>query len=220
MTEEIGYNMTIEEFTKRNPYVYHLTDRDNYNHIINSKRFLSTKDILESAEIDNSNHFLRNKRWEHTIIKVGNINYKIRDQQPISEIVLARSLTHNWSKEDFIFHLNSRVFFWPNLNRLQRHFDRYEDEQPIIFRFNSSDILNLHPEAEFCRLNSGATRCSSHWGGNAPERGPATFVTAANYPLSPSTVAELTVPNFSHLPSTFWTSNSPNGPWMPVELLD
>lgn len=205
--------MTIKQFTDRHPYVYHLTDQTNYNAILSGKRFLSTKDIVELSDIANPNEFLRGKRFNHETIKIGDTDYKIRDQRPISEVVLARSLTDNWTNGDFIHHLNSRVFFWPNLNRLSRHYERYKNENPVIFRFNSADILNLHPDAEFCRLNSGATRCNSYLGGNAPERGPNTFLTANNYPLTASTVAELTVPDFCNLPKNFWISDSPMGQW-------
>lgn len=205
--------MEIENFTQRNPYLYHLTDADNFATILETSRILSTKNIVEASNIPNQDIFLGSKRKSHTSIEVDDKIYKIRDQQPISEVVLARSLTNDWTNADFIKHLNRRVFMWPTVDRLERHFKRYEQEQPLILRFRSSDILNLHPQAEFCRLNSGATRCNAQWKGNAPERGPNTFVTAEHFNQSPRHVAEVTVPDFLNLPMEFWTATSPQGPW-------
>ena len=204
--------MNLQRFLEITPYVYHLTDSDNFPTILASQRILSTKNIVEASGMPNPDIFLQSKRREHTEITVDGNIYKIRDQKPISEIVLARSLTDNWANADFIEHLNRRVFFWPSINRLVRHFNRYQDEQPIILRFRTSDLLVLHPQAEFCRLNSGATRCNAVWGGNAPERGPNTFVTAENFEQSPREVAEVTIPNFANLPNEFWTAPTPNGP--------
>lgn len=218
LTEEIGSKMNLNEFSAKNEFLYHLTDNRNFANIINQKRILSTTGIVELSNIENKEAFLRSKRNEHTIININGTEYRIRDQRPISLIVLNRSLTHGWNSENFIEHLNRRVFLWPNKNRLIRHYNRYANENPIILRFRTEDIFLLNPNVEFSRLNSGATRCSSHWDGNAPERGPETFQNADAYTLPIRTVAEVTIPDFCEIPSIFHTSGHPEGPWTRIDV--
>lgn len=204
--------MDINLFIQKRPYLYHLTDSRNLPNILATGRLFSTRAILEESDHDNVEGYLRTRRPDHNEITINGFTYHVRDQRPISEVVLSRSLTHNWTSGDFIAHLNSRVFFWPTVSRLERHFKRYENEHPVIMRFNTAEMLEVNT-AEFCRLNSGATRCSSHWDGNAPERGPDTFQIADLYPGNPATVAEVTIPNICILPEDFWTSDNPQGVW-------
>lgn len=210
--------MDIDKFIKLRPYVYHLTDRRNLNSIIAQKQIFSTRKIVSDSAIQNKKTYLASRRPNHDLIKINVYDFHIRDQQPISELVLGRSLTNNWTVADFIAHLNKRVFFWPTINRLTRHYDRYQSENPIILRFSTEDVLKLNPNAEFCHLNSGATRCSSHWNGDAPHRGADTFLTAANYQLGHASVAEVTILDYCDLPDDYWTSGSPNGQWTKRKL--
>lgn len=205
--------MDINKFIKRNPYLYHLTDKENAGIIMEQRRILSTVTIINASNIPDKNTFLRKRRPDHTTINIDGVEYKIRDQRPISILALSKCVTDNWDTGDFIYHLNRRVFLWPNLKRLQIHYQRYQDEKPVIFRFSSQDILNIHPNAEFCRLNSGATRANSHLGGKAPERGKDTFQIASAYTFPVSSVAEVTIPDYCTLPTEFDTSGKPNGPW-------
>lgn len=205
--------MDLTKFISLRPYVYHLTDRRNLKSIIAQKKILSTKKIVNDSAKPNKRTYLSSRRPEHDLIKINGFDFHIRDQQPISELVLGRSLTNNWTVADFIAHLNKRVFFWPTINRLQRHYDRYQSENPIILRFKTDDLITLNNDIEFCHLNSGATRCSSHWNGDAPHRGADTFLTATNYLKKPATVAEVTIPDYCDLPIDYWTSASPTGAW-------
>lgn len=210
--------MDIDKFAKLRPYLYHLTDSRNINSIVTQKKILSTKKIITDSSTPNKKKYLSSRRPEHDLIKINGFDFHIRDQRPISALVLGRSLTNNWTVGDFLAHLNKRVFFWPTLNRLTRHYDRYQNEHPVILRFNTKEILELNPDAEFCHLNSGATRCSSHWQGNAPERGEDTFLIADAYQKKPATVAEVTIPEYCDLPTDYWTSGSPTGNWTKRKL--
>ena len=216
--KKLEVKLNIEKFIRINPFLYHLTDRRNLPHIIESRRLMSTSELVNSSDLENKEDFIRVRRPSHAELSYNGRTLYIRDQKPISLVVLERSLTDNWTSSDFIEHLNKRVFFWPNLNRLQKHFNRYEGENPVILRFSTDEILALNSDAEFSRLNSGATRCSSHWNGNAPERGPRTFLNAQNYMLSERLVAEVTIPNFSFLPDSFEKTNNPNNNWEVVRI--
>lgn len=206
--------MDIQKFISLRPYLYHLTDQRNLNGIVSNKKILSTEKIIADSSIPNKREYLSSRRPQHDLIRIGEFDFHIRDQQPISELVLGRSLTNNWTVADFIQHLNKRVFFWPTINRLTRHFDRYKNESPVILRFNTEEIFKLNPDAEFCNLNSGATRCSSYWNGDAPHRGINTFLTAANYQLGHTSVAEVTFLKYCDLPDSYWISKNPFGNWI------
>lgn len=157
--------------------------------------------------------FLRTIRSRHEVVQIDGIPYYIRDQNPISPVALSKCLTNGWNCGDYVEYLNQRVFTWPTVNRLERHYNRYESENPCIFRFSTGVLLELNQHAEFSRLNSGATRANPYLGGLAPERGPETFLPARHYPRFPSTVAEVTFVDSCRLPDDFRVSYSPDGPW-------
>lgn len=205
--------MEIEEFVSKRPYLYHLTSAKNVENIIETGKLYSTSKIISMSNEAHNKELNNQKRDSSLVLIVKNKEYHIRDQKPISITVLSRCLTDGWKYTDFIGFLNKRVFFWPTINRLERHFNTYVAEKPIILRFNTQHLLELNSHAQFCRLNSGATRCNSHLGGNAPERGSKTFLSALEYNLGIGTVAEVTFPGECTLPKSFWKSNSPNGPW-------
>jgi len=207
--------MNIEEFCVKRPYLYHLTDKENAKLILQNRELLSTKVIAEKAfgSPESASDFLRSKRENHETLTVDGVDFKIRDQNPISLVVLDRSLTDDWRAADFIEFLNARVFMWPTLDRLNRHYARYTEENPTIFRFKTEEILALNPNALYTNLNSGATRCHPAYDGNAPYRGPKTFLSSAEYDLGINSVGEVTFMEVAKLGATIWTSNNPNGPW-------
>lgn len=211
--------MDQNRFVALRPFLYHLTDQDNYPNIMKTKRIFSTKEIVENSDIENKQSFLRTRRASHIQISSNDFEYKIRDQKPVSITALSKNLTNGWSTGDFIEHVNKRIFFWCQLDRLNRHFKTYEIENPIILRFYSKDIIGLNGNAvEYCRLNSGATRPSSHWGGLIPHRGPRTFLQSDKYTRTPGTVVEVTVVGHCDLPNEGFIAVNPEGPWDSIRL--
>jgi hypothetical protein len=201
--------MDIESFIEHSPFLYHLTCEQNAKNIINTKKLFSANVLIDMSENSTYLNIKNRKRFDHKSISVKGIEVFLRDQRPISELALSKCLTNNWAVGDFLFYLNARVFMWPNINRLQRHFNRYADEKPVIFRFSSKDILNENPTAKFSRLNSGATRANSYLGGKAPARGINTFLPFNEYNMSPSTVAEVTFENYCIIPENFSIKSNP-----------
>ena len=211
--------MNVQKFISLRPFLYHLTDENNIGNIINSRMLLSTQRIVVSSNIIDKQHFLRSKRNNHEIIYSGLQQYKIRDQQPISICALSKCLTDNWTTGDFIEHLNKRVFFWCTIDRLKRHFDRYINENPVIIKCSTADVLELNgARVEYCRINSGATRANSHLGGIAPVRGSNTFFRSDLFPLTSGKVVEVTVLDHCLLPEDCFISDSPKGPWQSLEF--
>jgi hypothetical protein len=184
--------MEIEKFIIQAPYLYHLTSEQNAKRIIKEGKLYSANALIDKTKAKSDQKVKYNKRFSHHTLLIDGTEVLLRDQRPISEKALSKCLTDSWSVADFIYHLNDRVFMWPSLDRLSRHFDRYKKEVPIIFRFLTKDMVQANAHVKFARLNTGATRANSHLGGKAPERGKSTFLNAKEYVLSPRTVAEVT----------------------------
>lgn len=212
--------MKLEDFTRKREFLYHLTDRENLDNILSQKAIFSTDTIVSKSALgpEEKEALLSNRRKTHINIDVDGVSHKIRDQRPISIVNLVKCLTTGYTVHDFFKLLNSRVFFWPTTKRLQSHYNRYKQEKPIIIKVSTEDLLTQNAHAEFCRLNSGATRSNSHLNGAPPLRGEGTFSPAVRFPHNVSDVAEVTFPNSCALPSKIFIGESPEGPWEAVKL--
>jgi hypothetical protein len=199
-------------FIKRSPYLYHLTDRRNLDFIFQEKKLFSAKALVELAGLPQAHAFLSGRRPEHTLLEVNGFPVHIRDQRPLNK-ALNKCLTHDWTPGQYIFHLNQRVFTWPNLHRLGIHFGRYAEESPVIFRLDTAAVLALNPQVEITNINSGATRPSGALDGKAAARGKDTFLPFDRYTRPVSSVAEVTFPVFCVLPNVLEVGNHPEGPW-------
>jgi len=209
--------MDLKEFIEARPYLYHLTNRKNLDIIFDERRMLSTKTIAHTVfDKKKAKEFLRTRRPAHETVTLNKRTLHIRDQKPVIVTVLSKSLTDGDSG-DFIELLNKRVFWWPTLNRLNRHYNVYAAEKPVILRVETAEMLKLNPKPEFCHLNSGATRCHPAHGGHAPLRGSNSFLYAKDYNMSIASVAEVTFIDECDLPETIWTASNPDGPWKLVE---
>jgi hypothetical protein len=202
--------MDINKFIQLRPYLYHLTDKNNLCLILKKRKLLSTKSLIELSGNDTYNVFNLERREGHAQIKINNTIVSIRDQKPISETNLSKCLTNGWTCSDFYDYLNSRVFMWPTIKRLESHYNTYSDENPIILRFSTSEIIELNPHVKFCRLNSGATRSHPKYKGAPPQRGENTFLSANDYGFPAAGVAEATFEQFCNLTREIYISNAPN----------
>jgi hypothetical protein len=205
--------MDIEKFIKARPYLYHLTYLENSEYIIRDKFLYSTVEIIRMTKNKDYEGILKEKRTDKKEVIFSGKKIFIRDQRPISEKALKKCLTDDWTCEQFYYHLNDRIFFWCKVDRLQRHFNRYESENPIIFRFKSEEIFDLNKHAKFANINTGATRANSYLGGKAPKRGPGTFLHTKEYDMSIGSVAEVTFEKQCELPDNFEIGKSPVGKW-------
>jgi len=207
--------MDIEKFINKNEFIYHLTDNRNWNTIREDRLLLSAESIVNRSNLDveEKASILNNRRPFHKMVIIDGESYFLRDQKPISEKNLNKCLTEGWTSANFIFLLNSRIFFWPNLKRLWSHYNRYSNENPIILKVPTRVLLEINDQAEFCRLNSGATRSNSYLNGAPPSRGEGTFLVAHSFPFSVGSVAEVTFPDQCQLPYNIYIGNNPAGPW-------
>lgn len=209
--------MDRKDFISKTPYVYHLTNKDNLDFIVSQGKLFSTVMLAEMAlGVQAAGDFLRTRRNDHTLLQLNGVAVSIRDQQPITR-ALDRCLTDNWTREDFIYFLNQRVFTWPNLKRLNIHFSRYEAESPIILRLPTDELLRINQDPLLTNLNSGATRCIPKYRG-APPRGKNTFKLIEEYPGTPGSVAEVTFLQKCILPKMIEIGSHPVGPWERLQL--
>jgi hypothetical protein len=208
--------MDITKFIKLRPILYHLTDKRNIKNLQHNGGMLySTTELVSMSTLSKEEkvEIIRERRPIHKEITCNGQLVHIRDQRPISIKNLQKCIPMGWSIGDYIQLLNEKVFFWPTLNRLNRHYNRYAHEKPVIIKVDTAILFNLNPQPEFCHLNSGATRSSSYYDGGPPPRGGATFLGASAYPFTQASVAEVTFPKLCSLPKKLQIGSSPNGPW-------
>ena len=117
--------MNLEKFIKERPYLYHLTKASNADLIIAEKKIYSANELICMANNGAAHSIQREKRKDHHELNINGKVYSLRDQRPISEKALSKCLTPGWNVGDFLYHLNDRVFMWPTLDRLWRHYNRY-----------------------------------------------------------------------------------------------
>jgi len=205
--------LLVDSYASARPYLFHLTHRDNLNHIRELGRLFPAAVLMERAK---QNDLIRTLRRGSREISVDGRTIVIRDQDRLHR-GNTRSPT-GYIFEDLIEALNRRIFFWPGagagpISYGQRHFERYEKEQPVILRIDFQSLLDANPSASplYCRYNSGSPRCSD---GNKSPRGPNTFLSAAEFHETPSKVVEVTFDTEIILPPTTQVGSYPSGPWI------
>lgn len=201
--------MTIEKFIRSRPYLYHLTHRNNIDSILRARRIESTSLLTERVQHPDRENFLQQRRATNVAIGRGEHSFVIRDQAQIKLEALRQALVDGCSLEQFISLLNSKVFFWPTLYDVTKHFSTYTREKPRVLRFSTSEVFALNDAPRFCRFNSGATRPHPYYGKKPAPRGLNSFVLAENFDYIPSKVREVTFNQFCVLPESYWIAEDP-----------
>lgn len=215
LTEEIGNNMHIAKFVLSRPYVYHLSNRHNLEFILETGILYSTEEIANIVKLESKGEFLTTRRRGCINLSRGKRSFHVRDQDPLSEVILSKCLETGWTIPKYVALLNSKVFFWPTVGDLEKHYARYErvKEDLIILRLNTEELFSVNKQQpKFCHLNSGGPRASSWHDGKGSPRGSTTFRVADEYPFGPSTVREVTFERSCKLPSIM-IAKKPLGPF-------
>jgi hypothetical protein len=205
--------MELQKFINSREYIYHLTDKKNLKSILTDYTLKSTKELIKASNIEKKAAFLRTRRLEHCPITVNGFGIMVRDQYPLNPVIAMKNMTKGWVFGDFVYHLNSRVFFWPTEKDLNSHYKRYENdkEYPIILRLETKDVFDLNKtEPLFCKFNSGAPRCHNFYKKGAAPRGENSFLSAQEYKDSVGSVREVTFTNFCLLPKNIYVSSHPD----------
>jgi hypothetical protein len=204
---------SLSQFAASRPHLFHLTSRRNIESL---KETLELAPALHLFGEARTTQWMSTKRPEHVEIKIGKRKIDVRDQRPLHKGNMA--LLDGWTFEQFIEHINSRVFFWPGgiggspIDYGRRHFARYAAESPALLRTSTADVFsgNKYLSPEFCRYNSGSPRWTR---GRASPRGRNTFVTCEDAHFRAAEVVEVTFPGVVRLPQSCQIAYSPDGPW-------
>jgi hypothetical protein len=150
--------MNVAEFIAICPRVYHAASALAWPSI-QEHGLLSTARLLDHFGVDlNRRHeLLTRPRTESTrLISPGLSPAVIRDQKPMK--FLAEKLEPGTSLEDFLAAINSRVFFWPNRDRLDRlrNAKEYRAEGQVILHVDTRKLVERYEHhIQLCRFNSG-----------------------------------------------------------------
>ena len=104
----------------------------------------------------------------------------IRDQKPMK--FLGEKIEPGGSVESFLMAINSRVFFWPSLERLERlrQAKEYRNLEQVILHVDTKMLVERYEDQiELCRFNSGAITQRNH-----PLRSRDSWVAIDHYPHS------------------------------------
>lgn len=121
-------------------FLYHLAEAENWNSIaING--LLSTTALIDQANMPEQerNALLRNHRPKGIRLPNGVF---IRDQAPMPPSALAKALDDDLQPADWYAFLNSFVFFWPDLGRLDRQRRACGVRPQIMLTFNAAALIS------------------------------------------------------------------------------
>lgn len=196
--------------------MYHLTSRANLPVI---QRTRALESASELARKGGRPELIRLRRREHEPVTIDGVKVWLRDQAPLHANNMR--LEDGWSFDQYVEHLNERVYFWPGDVRGpsvygRRHYERYASERPILLRTLFADLAAMNPARVplFAKFNSGSPRAS---GGVKPIRGSSTFVPADRAPFQASESVEVTFKERVRLPEGIEVGDHPDGPWSPLD---
>jgi hypothetical protein len=176
--DDIG--VTLEVFAERFPTLWHMAEADSLDSI-RRHGLLSTQALLDLFEVTGRRRVeIESQRRPESVTITHPIHGKatIRDNRPMYDAVLRKTLV-GFSVDGWYSLLNSKVFFWCSLTRLDRlrQAKAYRESKHLILEVDSAALLRRHAnEVELSTMNSGAT----HPGAQYP-RGTATFAPLARY---------------------------------------
>jgi G3E family GTPase len=131
------------------PVIYHLAEAVNWPSIERSG-LLSTRALLDAAGISEEEH-----RKEQMILPNGTV---IRDQKPMPPAALERCL-HDMTPAQWYTLLNSKVFFWLDVDRLNRMRRASGEQAQVVMIIDTERLLSYHSERiALTPINTGNAR--------------------------------------------------------------
>jgi hypothetical protein len=177
--------------------VYHLAEAANWPSIqrhglLSAGRLIQTSELAEADRV----RLERGQRLTHTELSSG---VQIRDQRPMPPAALERCLC-GMSPADWYATINARVFFWVDVERLNRQRAACEPRPQVVMAVDTAALVAAYDErVAVIPINTGNARRKP------ARRGAATFVPLAEWVKSgwTSEAAALGIPSrrASHQPA-------------------
>jgi hypothetical protein len=137
--------------------IYHMTDASNWMSI-QKHGLLSTSRLLNLAGLDGDERYELERRQRLRARRLPN-GALIRDQLPMSPTALAVCLASGLVAEDWYLELNSRVFFWLDPRRLNRHRKACGSSPQIVLTVDAHRLLSSYRrQTALTPFNTGNAR--------------------------------------------------------------
>jgi len=134
-----------------------MTDASNWPSI-QQHGLLSTTRLLNLAGLDGDERYDLERRQRLRALRLPN-GALIRDQLPMSPAALSVCLASGLLPEDWYLELNSRVFFWLDRGRLNRHRHACDSSPQIVLIVDAHHLLSGYLEqAALTPFNTGNAR--------------------------------------------------------------
>src|SRR5260370_5204025 len=137
--------------------IYHMTDASNWTSI-QQHGLLSTSRLLNLAGVDGDERYELERRQRLRARRLPN-GALIRDQLPMSPMALSVCMASGLVAEDWYLELNSRVFFWLDPRRLNRHRKACDSSPQIVLTVDAHRLLSSHlRQTALTPFNTGNAR--------------------------------------------------------------
>ena len=155
------------------PLIYHLAEAANWPSI-QCHGLLSANRLMEMTGVTrvDRDRLGRTQRLAHTELRSG---VQIRDQRPMPSAALERCL-YDMSPADWYATINARVFFWLDVDRLNRQKAACEPRPQVVMAVNTAALVAAYEDrVAVTPINTGNARRKP------ARRGVATFVPFAEW---------------------------------------
>jgi hypothetical protein len=179
----VTMGISAKDFATRYPRLYHMAEVGSWEGI---KRhgLLSTSALLDRWEVHGEARTRLEKRRRPECVTITHPEHGvavIRDQKPLDDGGLKKSLQDGLTPADWYVTLNARVFFWVSEDRLAKLLSAraYRDRRQTVLTIDTAALLARHePRVTLSPINSGCTKP------NPQPRGRSTFLRMTDYPFA------------------------------------
>ena len=174
--------ITVEALAERYPRLYHMAVGDSLESIFRHG-LLSTTALLDLFEVQEPAREIIEGRRRPASVPITHPTHgraTIRDQKPMSEKKLAKSLRDGLTPPAWYRRLNDKVFFWLTEKRLETLLNarEYRNTRRLVLTVDSRPLLEVYREkVVLSPMNSGNTSPFAH------PRGADTFLPLDRYPF-------------------------------------
>lgn len=183
MTEQnFDLGVSPEAFSSMYPRLYHMAHEDAWPQI-QRHGLLSTSSILNLWEVESTPRASIETQIRRTAVELSHPRLGrvvIRDQKPMNEKKLRAALI-DCAPQDWCRLLNSKVFFWPCVDRLNTHMGARGNrgKHHLVLTLDSYRFVNSYEQQiTLCAMNSGNTNPFPQ------RRGKSSFMRMSQYPFA------------------------------------